>query len=338
MSVTPLQRAALAWAARPPGPPAFWYAVGSAMRGIGATLDSIGTGVMGASATVEKRARHAACQPPSARGALSGPLLCHGRHLCLLPPGHRLCQLPPGRLLALADALALACFIAVPIPTTAIKLGGKAPAVAGASFIAPSANLVGAVVMGEGASAWYGAMIKGGASAAEIGELSSVGDRAVVVDSILGKCVHVGAGAIVTGAKIADESSIGMGCKVGKGASIGSGAALAAGSVLPPGASVPAGQLWGGIPAKKISDLGADAAAAMVRTCEVTCDLGKLHMDESWKELDLVEEEAEDRKREKTRTPERLETMRDDPKWVPMPSLGEHLAKMGVHSHTHVPP
>ena len=220
----------------------------------------------------------------------------------------------------------------------AIKLGGKAPAVAGASFIAPSANLVGAVVMGEGASAWYGAMIKGGASAAEIGELSSVGDRAVVVDSILGKCVHVGAGAIVTGAKIADESSIGMGCKVGKGASIGSGAALAAGSVLPPGASVPAGQLWGGIPAKKISDLGADAAAAMVRTCEVTCDLGKLHMDESWKELDLVEEEAEDRKREKTRTPERLETMRDDPKWVPMPSLGEHLAKMGVHSHTHVPP
>ena len=56
MSVTPLQRASLAWAARPPGPPALWYAVGSTLRSIGAALDSYGVTVMGASATVEKRA------------------------------------------------------------------------------------------------------------------------------------------------------------------------------------------------------------------------------------------------------------------------------------------
>jgi len=226
----------------------------------------------------------------------------------------------------------------LPIPTTAVKLSGKAPAVAGASFIAPSANLIGAVTMGEGSSAWYGAMVKASKSTVEIGALSSVGDRAMVVDSVVGKSVHIGAGAIVTGAKLADECSVGMGCKVGKGASVGKGAALAAGAVLPAGASVPAGQLWGGVPAKKVGDLAPDAAAGTALTCEVTSALAKIHMEEAWKDLALVEEEHEMYKRAKDRTTERLETMREDPKWVPLPSLGEQLSKMGVHSNAYVPP
>lgn len=226
----------------------------------------------------------------------------------------------------------------MPIPTTAVKVSGKAPTVGGASFVAPSANLVGAVNMGAGASAWYGSVLQGSTSSVEIGELSSVGDLAVVTDSVVGKYVHIGAGAIVTGAKLADECSVGMGCKVGKGASIGSGAALAAGSVLPAGATVPPGQLWGGAPAKKLSDLSPDAAAGVVRTCEVTAELAKIHMDEAWKDLQMVNEEHDDYKREVQRTPDRLASMRDDPKWVPMPSLGEYLSKAGVHSNTYVPP
>ena len=277
MSISPLQRQALAWAARPPGPPAFWYAVGSALRSIGASIDAVGIGVQGDCGTVEK----------------------------------------------------------LPIPTTGVKLGGKAPAVAGASFVAPSANLVGAVKLGEGASAWYGSLLKG---TVEIGAMSSVSDKAVVVDSVVGKCVNIGAGAIVTGAKLADECSVGMGCKLGKGSSIGKGGALAAGSVLPAGASVPAGQLWGGNPAEKLADLTPDQLTGMVRTCEVTAELAKIHMEEAWKELSLVEQDAEDHKRARHRTVDRLESMRDDPKWVPMPSLGENLSKIGVHSNTFVPP
>ena len=223
----------------------------------------------------------------------------------------------------------------MPIPTTVVTAAGKAPVVSGASFIAPSANLVGGVKLAEGASAWYGSMLSGSTS---VGELSSVGDRAVVVDSSVGKSVHIGAGAIVSGATLADECSVGMGCKVGKGASLGSGAALAAGSVLPAGASVPAGQLWGGAPAKYVGDISADAASGMLRTCEVTAELAKIHAEEAWKELGQVEEEAQDYKREVFRTPDRLEMMRSDPGWVPMPTLGEQLSKMGVHTNTHVPP
>lgn len=227
---------------------------------------------------------------------------------------------------------------AVPIPTTAVKIAGKAPAVGGASFVAPSANLIGGVTMGEGASAWYGAMLHAKTKPVEVGALSSVGDRAIVVDSVLGKCVHVGAGAIVTAAKLGDSSSVGLGSVVGKGASLGSGAQLAAGSVLAPGASVPANELWGGSPAKKLAALGPEAAAGTVATCEVTSELAKVHMDEAWKDLMLVEQDAEDAKRERERTPERLASMREDPKWVPLPTLGEYLNRIGIHENTHVPP
>lgn len=224
------------------------------------------------------------------------------------------------------------------MPTTAIKVGGKSPVTGGASFIAPSANLVGAVHMADGASAWYSSLLKGSATAVEIGEMSNVGDRAVVVDSVVGKYVHVGAGAIVQSATLADESSVGMGCKIGKGASLGKGAALAAGSVLPAGKAVPAGELWGGNPAVLIGKLGPEASAGTVRSAEVTSELAKIHMDEAWKSLSLVNQEHEDYKREAYRTPDFIASLRADPKWVPLPTLGENLTKIGVHANTHTPP
>ena len=224
------------------------------------------------------------------------------------------------------------------MPTTAVKLSGKSPATAGASFVAPSANLVGAVHMGEGASAWYSSLLKGSSSSVEIGEMSAVGDRAIVVDTVVGKHVHIGAGAIVSGAKLGDESSVGMGSKVGKGASLGAGAALAAGSVLPPGVTVPPGELWGGSPAKLVSKRPGDASAAAVTNAEVTSSLARLHQEEAWKELGLANQEHDDYKRETYRTPDYISSLRTDPKWVPLPTLGEYLTKIGAHSNYHTPP
>lgn len=280
MSLTAAQRVALTYASRPPGPPALWYAVGAAVRSLGAAIDVFGVSIQGECATLEK----------------------------------------------------------LPIPTTALKIGGKAPVVSEASFVAPSANLVGHVHLGEGSSAWYGSLLKGSASTVEIGEMSSVGDRAVVVDSVVGSRVHIGAGAIVQSATLGDECSIGMGCKVGKGAKVGVGAALAAGSVLPAGGAVPAGQLWGGNPAAYVSDIGGENAAGVVRTAEITLELAKIHMAEAWKEYDLVEQEHGDYKRQVFRTADYISGLREDPGWVPLPTLGENLSKMGVHSNTHTPP
>ena len=68
----------------------------------------------------------------------------------------------------------------------------------------------------------------------------------------------------------------------------------------------------------------------------MTADLAALHMDECWKDAALVEQEHEDYKRERTRTPEYLASLREDPGWVPLPTLGQHLEEMGMFEMKHV--
>ena len=63
MSISAAQRAALHSASRPPGPPALWYAVGTALRSFGATIDVFGASLQGESATDEKRAPRPGAMP-----------------------------------------------------------------------------------------------------------------------------------------------------------------------------------------------------------------------------------------------------------------------------------
>lgn len=220
------------------------------------------------------------------------------------------------------------------IPTTVVKAGGASPAIGEASFVAPSANLIGAVKLAPGASVWYGAMLSGGEKLVSIGKLSSVGEHASVVGSAVGDSVIIGAGSLISYATLADECSVGLGCKVGTGCSIGKNAMLAAGSVLPPGSTVPAGEVWAGAPAKKVETTSATDAASIVATATLTAELGALHMEEAWKDLTLVDQEHNDYKRQVFQTPEVISAMREDPGWVPLPTLGEWLAKTEVSTRT----
>ena len=225
MSLSAVQRANLAWAARPPGPQALWSALGSSVRAVGQAMDKIGIALEGQGAYVEK----------------------------------------------------------LPISTTVVKVDGKAPSVGEASFIAPSANLIGAVQLGQGASAWYGALLKGDTKPVSLGTLSSVGENASVVGSTVGDNVTIGAGSIVSFSTLADECSVGLGCTVGKGCSLGKNAMLAAGAVLPAGTVVPAGQVWAGAPAKQVGTATATEADSLIAAASLTADLASLHMEEAWK-------------------------------------------------------
>jgi carbonic anhydrase/acetyltransferase-like protein (isoleucine patch superfamily) len=228
-----------------------------------------------------------------------------------------------------------ACIEKLPIPTTAVKVGGKAPSIGEASFVAPSANLLGAVTLASGASAWYGALLKGDTQPVTVGKLSSVGDNASVVGCTVGESVSIGAGSVVKFSTLADESSVGLGCTVGKGCTLGKGAMLAAASVLPPGTKVPAGQVWAGAPAKQVGTPTAAEAAGVVATASLTADLGTIHMEEAWKDLMLVDQEHADQKRQRQRTIEIIEQMREDPGWVPLPTLGEWLTKHEVRERSY---
>lgn len=224
----------------------------------------------------------------------------------------------------------------LPIPTTAVKIDGKAPSIGEASFVAPSANLIGAVNLGPGASAWYGALLKGDTKPVSVGKLSSVGENASVVGSTLGDHVTIGAGSVVTFSILADECSVGLGAIVGKGSSLGKHSFLAAGAVLPAGSKIPDGQVWAGAPAKQVGTATATEGDSLVATASLTADLGTLHMDEAWKDLMLVDQEHVDEKRQRTRTIERMEQMREDPEWYPMPTLGEWLRKHEVRERSYV--
>lgn len=125
------------------------------------------------------------------------------------------------------------------------------------AWIAPSADVVGRVRVGDESSIWYGAVVRGDLELIEIGDGTNVQDLSLLhtnagVACRLGDRVTVGHGAIVHGAVVEDDVLIGMRAVVLNHARIGSGSFVAAGSLIPEGMEVPPGWLAWGSPAKLI--------------------------------------------------------------------------------------
>jgi carbonic anhydrase/acetyltransferase-like protein (isoleucine patch superfamily) len=131
---------------------------------------------------------------------------------------------------------------------------GKEPDIAADAFVAPTATLVGDVVLGPEASVWFGAVLRGDFDRILVGEGSCVQDNAVVhtaegLPTIVGANVTVGHGAMLEGCVVEDGALIAMGAIVLQRAHIGAGAVVAAGSVVREGQSIPAGTVAAGVPA-----------------------------------------------------------------------------------------
>ena len=108
-----------------------------------------------------------------------------------------------------------------------IALGDQVPQVADSAWVAPNATLAGSVVIGEGASVWYGAVLRADNEPITIGARSNVQDNCVFhVDKgkpvLLGEGVSVGHGAVIHGATVEDHVLVGMGAIIMNGAVIGS--------------------------------------------------------------------------------------------------------------------
>ena len=147
------------------------------------------------------------------------------------------------------------------------------PNVAQDVFIAPSADVVGDVTIGEGASVWYGAVLRGDAERIEIGAGTNLQDGAIAhadpgFPLKVGRDVTVGHRAIVHGASIEDGALIGMAAVVLNGARVGAGALLAAGALLPEGREVPPGMLAAGVPARVVRALRPEEAEWLRRSAE----------------------------------------------------------------------
>ena len=136
-----------------------------------------------------------------------------------------------------------------------IALGEHSPVVPATAWVAPTATLVGQVHLAEGASVFYGAVLRADNEPITIGPRSNVQDNCVFhVDAgspvTLGEGVSVGHGAVVHGSTIGNHVLVGMGATVLNGAVIGDEVLIAAGALVTEGMEVPPRTLVAGVPAK----------------------------------------------------------------------------------------
>src|SRR4051794_35629255 len=137
-----------------------------------------------------------------------------------------------------------------------IEVDGVAPTIGRDVFLAPNAVLTGDVRVGDRASVWFGAVLRGDISYIEIGEEVSIQDGAVVHcdrdhPTIVGRRATIGHNALLEGCVIDEGAVVGMGAIVLHDAHVGAGAILAAGAVVPDRGTVGAGMLAAGVPARE---------------------------------------------------------------------------------------
>ncbi len=148
-------------------------------------------------------------------------------------------------------------------------LGDIAPQVGAGVWIAPSAAVVGNVVLESDVGIWFGAVLRGDTELIRVGAGSNVQDNCVLHTDTgfplqIGANCTVGHATILHGCWIGEGSLIGMGSTVMNGARIGAGCMIGAGSLVTEGKAIPDGMLAMGRPAKVVRPLTEDEIAKLL--------------------------------------------------------------------------
>ena len=131
-------------------------------------------------------------------------------------------------------------------------------------FIAATAVVIGKVTIKDGASIWYGAVLRGDMAHITIGENSNIQDNCTIhtdydSPSVIGARCSIGHNAVIHGCRIDDECRISMHASILTGAHIRRGSIVAAGSVVKEGQLIGPNQLVAGAPAVLKKELPADS-------------------------------------------------------------------------------
>ncbi len=151
------------------------------------------------------------------------------------------------------------------------EVRGFNPQIGKDCFLAENATVVGDVVMGEGCSVWFNAVLRGDVNSIRIGNHVNIQDGTVlhtlyeksVVE--IGDYVSVGHNVTIHGAKIDNYALIGMGATVLDYAEIGEGAIVAAGALVLSNTKIPPYTLWAGVPAKFVKNVEPEQTNEMNR-------------------------------------------------------------------------
>ncbi|MCC6296456.1 MAG: gamma carbonic anhydrase family protein [Pseudomonadales bacterium] len=127
------------------------------------------------------------------------------------------------------------------------------------------------VVLGDQASIWFNAVLRGDTDYIYIGAGSNVQDNAVLhtdpgIQARIGANVTIGHCAMVHGCTIGDNSLIGINAVILNGARIGNNCLIGANALVPEGMEIPDNSLVLGTPAKVVRQLDARAVAMLAES------------------------------------------------------------------------
>jgi carbonic anhydrase/acetyltransferase-like protein (isoleucine patch superfamily) len=131
---------------------------------------------------------------------------------------------------------------------------GMSPQVSASCYVDDSAQLIGDVVLGDNASVWMNAVLRGDVHSIRVGAYSNIQDCSVLhgmkeqYGVFIGEYVTVGHSVTLHGCTIGDRCLIGMGSIILNGAQIGADSIIAAGTLVPEKTVVEPGSLWMGSP------------------------------------------------------------------------------------------
>lgn len=154
------------------------------------------------------------------------------------------------------------------------------PDVDKAAFIADSATVMGNVVLKEGSSIWYSAVVRGDVERIVIGKATNIQDGAILhgdpgKPTILHDYVTVGHRAVVHSAEVGRGTLIGIGAIILDGVHVGEGCIIGAGSVVTK--NVPERSLVVGIPGKPVRSITDDEANGLIQHAQKYETLAHAH-------------------------------------------------------------
>jgi carbonic anhydrase/acetyltransferase-like protein (isoleucine patch superfamily) len=140
------------------------------------------------------------------------------------------------------------------------RIGDDTPRVASSAWVADNATVIGRVDMAEGASVWYGAVLRGDNDWLRIGRNSNVQDGSVLhtdqgIELVLGENVTVGHQCMLHGCTVGDGTLIGIQSVILNRARIGRYCIVGAGSLVTEGKEFPDGSMIMGSPAQVVRQL-----------------------------------------------------------------------------------
>jgi carbonic anhydrase/acetyltransferase-like protein (isoleucine patch superfamily) len=148
--------------------------------------------------------------------------------------------------------------------------GDKQPQLGARVFIAPSADVIGEVYLGDDASVFFQCVLRGDINSITVGARSNIQDQTTLhvaseLSVLIGEDVSVGHGCIIHACSIGDRVLVGMGSIIMDGTQVGADCLIAAGSLLPKGKIYDPGSLIMGNPARVIRKLNSEEINGLLK-------------------------------------------------------------------------